>query len=315
MGRDNRGFLVEDPALRAAIMPLFAIDTRDLAERPRGRGTTFRINPWGACATAFHVIEELLEPRGEQAVLRGHVRLVALELEGVGYGAVPIRREQWRTFEGMLALAGIEGGIGRPRQLRNVTELAALSISRSPGALGNASFLEVDLSRWRPAVGEQVTALGFADLDLGDDAIADRPISQYLYGSHARITDVEPADASRGRPWPFFRVDKDWAGGMSGGPVLNADGHVVGIVSTGISLVATGSAVSLAGNSIAQRMFPHLNPGAPGHINCWGGIGADDSLLGIAPSREALLEMPSAPAFVDILHMSCNPRTGDYMRV
>jgi hypothetical protein len=33
------------------------------------------------------------------------------------------------------------------------------------------------------------------------------------------------------RPWPIFRVAADWPGGMSGGPVFNEAGHVVGIVS------------------------------------------------------------------------------------
>ncbi len=44
---DERGvFLVEEPRLRASIMPLFAIDKRDLEVRPKGCGTLFRINPW-----------------------------------------------------------------------------------------------------------------------------------------------------------------------------------------------------------------------------------------------------------------------------
>lgn len=88
---DERGvFLVQDTRLRASIMPLFEIDKRDLAQRPKGCGTTFRINPWGACATAFHVVEDLLELKGQQAVLKEHTRLIALELEGIALGAPTI---------------------------------------------------------------------------------------------------------------------------------------------------------------------------------------------------------------------------------
>lgn len=52
-------------------------------------------------------------------------------------------------------------------------------------------------------------AYGFAGLDVGEaDADADvaRPISRYLYGSAALITDIEPEDRSRGRPWPTGRA-------------------------------------------------------------------------------------------------------------
>lgn len=47
-GEERNLFLVQDQAIRSAVMPLFAIDRRDLSERPMGRGTTFRIDPGAA---------------------------------------------------------------------------------------------------------------------------------------------------------------------------------------------------------------------------------------------------------------------------
>ena len=317
LGADDRGLsLVQDARLRASIMPLFAIDTRYLTHRPQGRGTTFRINPWGACATAFHVVEELLVPRGRQAVLRDHVRLVALELESLPYGAPEIRPDQWRPFEGMFVMAGIDEPPGQQPRLRNVTELASLLIQGSLGVGPSVQYLDMDLRRWRPELGAQVTALGFADLDLDDpEASPDRPISQYLYQSRATIIDIEQADPTRGRPWPFFRVDRDWPGGMSGGPVLNEDGHVVGIVSTGVSILATGSATFFSGNSNAQRMFHQVDPGAPGHVYGWGGFNEQNEMAMFAPSRETFELMPGASALRDAGPLSFNPRTGDYVRL
>jgi serine protease Do len=312
---DERGvFLVQDPRLRASIMPLFEIDKRDLAERPKGCGTAFRINPWGACATAFHVVGELVELKGRQAVLKEHVRLLALELEGSAYGAPAIRPEQWRPFEGMFVITGMDCQPGKPHLIRNVTEIASLRIQRSLNAKGTTAFLGMDLRGWRPTVGAKVTAFGFADLDVSDDgAAADRPISQYLYGSRATIIDIEPADPNRGRPWPFFRVDRDWPGGMSGGPVLNDDGHVIGVVSTGTSFVATGSAVFFSGSSTAEQMFPEVDAGTPGHIHCWGAHDEWGEVVAIAPSREALEAMPIASTLRDAGPLSYDPKTGNYI--
>lgn len=316
---DERGlFLVQDPALRSMIMPLFAIDKRDLSERPEGRGTTFRINPWGACATAYHVIEELLEARDGKAALRENVRLVALELEGIPYGTPVVKPEQWRTFEEMFTICGVRSEFGQAPELRNVIELASLQIARSSIAAGPALHLGLDLRRWRPTIGDQVSAFGFADLDIGAAAEKNdklRPISQYLYGSSATITDVEPADAERGRPWPFFRVDRDWPGGMSGGPVVNKEGHVIGVVSTGMTFAATGSAVFFSGSGLAATLFPMVDPGSPGQIFCWGGFDKDDNVAMIAPTREALMAMEGASDLKEVGRMSFNSRTGDYICV
>jgi len=42
-------------------------------------------------------------------------------------------------------------------------------------------------------------------------------------------------------------VDRNWPGGMSGGPVVNAGGHVVGVVSTGMTVTSSGEPQSLCG--------------------------------------------------------------------
>jgi hypothetical protein len=112
-------------------------------------------------------------------------------------------------------------------------------------------YLAMDFRRWRPCPGEKILALGFADLDLDRDSKGDdRPIEQYLYGSFGRIAEIVPADEKSGRPWPLIRVDADWPGGMSGGPVFNEAGHVIGVVSAGISVHNTASATFLrAGTS------------------------------------------------------------------
>src|SRR5437899_2583210 len=74
------------------MLPLFSFSPDTAHERPDGHGTEFRIDPWSGCATAFHVLEDLFEVNGagSEIVLKQHVRLAALELDGLGYGLNPI---------------------------------------------------------------------------------------------------------------------------------------------------------------------------------------------------------------------------------
>lgn len=288
---DERGlFLVQDTRLRSSILPLFSFDPRQTEERPEGQGTAFRIDPWGGCATAFHVIEDLLVLAGNRAVLRDNIRLAALELEGVPLGAAPIPPDAWRAFEGMFSIMAVHSPPIGPANIRNATELAAIQISRSSNAVGPPSFLPVDVRRWRPAIGERIMALGFAELDVDPKKGGDRrPISQYLYGSVATITQIQAADGASSRPWPIFRVEANWPGAMSGGPVFNQAGHVIGLVSTGLVGGDVGTATFFSGWNMAEKTYPKLDPSNPGWLRGWLAIDSSDNVIAFAPSNEALL--------------------------
>lgn len=102
---------------------------------------------------------------------------------------------------------------------------------------------------------------------------------------------------------------------MSGGPVVNQAGHVVGLVSTGVAFAASGSAVYLSGSGMAEGAFPQIDPGAPGQIFCWAGFDAGERLVAVAPTREALASMPGAPAFAEVHWTSYDASNGNYMCV
>ncbi|NTH16649.1 trypsin-like peptidase domain-containing protein [Agrobacterium rhizogenes] len=314
---DERGlFLVQDPELRSRILPLFWFDPKELGERPNGRGTTFRIDPWGGCATAFHVIEDLLVVDGDRAALRSDIRLAALELEGLGVGEFALPLDSWRPFSGMFSLCGIDTPPLRPPVIRNVTELAALSISRSSAAHGDTPFLPLNIQRWHPKVGERVMALGFAELDIDEDnQRADRPMSQYLYGSEATIVQVQAPDGASSRPWPVFRVEANWPKGMSGGPVFNETGHVIGVVSTGFEGANIGTAASFAGWNMGAATFPGLDPVNPGWIRCWARFDSNEEIIAAAPTRELLDQSVVVNRATEIKQVTLNPLTGDCISV
>ncbi len=313
---DDRGcFAVRDTKLTSTVLPLFSFNPQASEERPIGHGTAFRIDPWSRCATAFHVIEDLLEvdSRGESVVLKPDVRLVALDVPGIALGTPPIPEDAWRTFAGSFALAGIESPPFESARVRNVTELSAIRIRPPAPCPSGTPFLPLDFRRWHPQIGERVVALGYADLDRAqDEAPDDRPIDLTLYGSFGRITDIEKADGGRGRPWPMIRVEAEWPGGMSGGPVINEAGQVIGVVSTGLGHV--GSATFFSGWNIPERIFRSIDPDNPGRFMCFAAFDASGEVVRAGQNAKSIEQFARANGLTDLGIASVEPFSGDSIR-
>jgi serine protease Do len=52
-----------------------------------------------------------------------------------------------------------------------------------------------------------------------------------MKGAFGRITGYFPSGRGRRNPTPVYQVEANWESGMSGGPVLNQAGEVIGVVS------------------------------------------------------------------------------------
>lgn len=314
---DGEPFVVQDAELRACILPLFSFNPEVPSERVVGQGTTFRIDPWSRCATAFHVVEELFELDGANAlVLRPQQRLAALELNGLVYGVPPATDGAWRPISEAFAYFGIETPPMGAARIRNSTELIALRIRPSQLPEAGTPYLRVDLRLWRPRTGEKVQALGYANLDRTfEGARDDRPISQYLYACTATITDIEPADGARGRPWPLFRVEADWPGGMSGGPVFNEAGFVIGLVSAGFKGAEVSTATYFPGWDVPERTFGSLDPDNPGWFRCYAVFDAAGALVHRGQDEQVIARFAEAQGFRDFGRVSLDPTTGEYARI
>lgn len=316
---DARGlFLVQDPEMRSKVLPLFSFDAQRMGLRPVGHGTTFRIDPWSRCLSAYHVLEDLfeLDASGSEAVLRPDRRLAALEIEGLTVGRVALPIGAWRPLSGSFALCAIETPPFQAPRLRNLTELVVLRIKS--GREGGTPYWPLDLRRWRPVIGERVLALGYADLDhLDHESVTtddERPMSQHLYGAIGQITDVEPADGARGRPWPVFRVAADWPGGMSGGPVFNEAGHVVGVISSGI-VGGVGTATYFSGWDMPERIMGSIDPDNPGRFFCHGVFDQDGKLALTTQDKNLSNRFAEERGFSDMSVVSVDPKRDDWMRV
>jgi serine protease Do len=67
-----------------------------------GQGTVFRIDPWGNCATAFHVFEDafyLCGTTGREMMVRQGRSILALEIEGIVLGAPPRSAARIRSLK------------------------------------------------------------------------------------------------------------------------------------------------------------------------------------------------------------------------
>lgn len=312
-------FLVQDPELRSRVLPLFSFDPGATDERPEGHGTAFRIDPWSRCATAFHVLEDLFEVNGagSETILKPNLRLAALELDGIGFGLVPIPNGAWRPLAGSFSFFRIEQPPFGAARMRNLAELMVLRIRPALPSEGGTPFLPVDLRRWRPCVGESVMALGYAELDSPPSEYDDsnRPISQYLYGSAGKILDIEPADGARGRPWPVIRVDAHWPGGMSGGPVFNEAGHVIGLVSAGFQGEGGSTATFFSGWDMAERIFGSIDADNPGRFRCWGTFNAAGELVRCGQDKAEIERFGQDQGLTDYGLVSVDPLTSEYMRL
>jgi len=317
---DERGlYLIQETAVRSRVLPLFGFDPQNPDQRPTGFGTAFRVDPWSRCVTAFHVSEELFDinPVNREIVLSPNLRLCALEMPELGYGLMRVPREAWRPIAEAYALYDIDESALVCVRLRNLTELIVLRIRPSAPTDNLMPYYPLDLRNWHPRVGERVMALGYAGLDIEphENASPIRPIDSPLYASIGEIIDIEPADPNRRRSWPIIRVNANWPGGMSGGPVFNENGHVIGIVSTGCEGMGGASATFFSGWRAPEQTLGSIDPDRPGYFLCWGAFNESGQLVYSSQDRaqaESIGLERNADSFGLV---SIDPQTEEWVRL
>jgi serine protease Do len=302
----------QNPLMRARVMPVFTFDPNAPAERPIGLGTVFRVDPFGNCATAFHVVEHMLEVHGNGARVRSNVQITALEIEGILFGRPALPEGAWRPLSGLYAEIGCEISplVHEKPRVRNLTELACLHYTRSKG--NPTPYLPVALRHSSPAVGSLVTAMGFADLD--SENVDDDPISQYLHEIPGMIIEVIPSDGSSSRPWPKIRVAGHWPSGMSGGPVLNERGHVIGVVSTSFDGADESCANLFAGWNIPERIFPTLDPDNSGRFIGYAAINKKDDVCRFDLDQATVVAFAAQYGHL-VYKVSFNPETSEWIKI
>ena len=138
------------------------------------------------------------------------------------------------------------------------TDLSLLSFDLACSVRESREYSIMPLTTRIPKVGEQVKGIGFrpsqekfttesdgCNVVTGDVLVAAGEVSEV----HIKIRDKYLL------PYPVFRFESSAVGGMSGGPVLDADGYMIGMITSSNSLEEGGSDVGYSYASMLHRSF------------------------------------------------------------
>lgn len=117
-------------------------------------------------------------------------------------------------------------------------DLAILCLELASDIPDNRSFRQSILSTRLPRKGETVMICGFRawDMQYNFDSQLQLDFTGHVYISVGDVTDVYPEKRDAVMlPWPCFEIDTPTIGAMSGGPVFDENGNVIGILSTSFS--------------------------------------------------------------------------------
>ncbi|HFH3921529.1 S1 family peptidase [Pseudomonas aeruginosa] len=282
-------FEIYDPfGLRNAIVPVFR---QDLEGRMYGLGTAFHVDGFGSFLTAYHVIDFI----EQKAVSRP---ILFLGMHAVIFGTVCIPPDCFvPAVEIQVPMSETDDPLAKLRgetTSRPAIDVASLKADRLGTGVKPPQTLPVRSSGWVPKLGEIVLAIGFPQLDLSEvDESAQRALlSEGMFGAYGRITEVHPEGTSRSNSTPVFVVESDWPSGMSGGPVLNCRGEVVGMVSRSLppeeGQPGVGFAAFFGLIPDLERLAPTIDKDNPGWRLCWGVFSErDQAPSSLHASREA----------------------------
>jgi serine protease Do len=303
-------FLIQDPfGLRKAVTPVFAFDMADgMLSDPRhgmsiGLGTSFYVTPFGHQLTAMHVTTDFFNANGIPIKPGPEKKLIEPKGSWIGIYQDP----------------GLVYGTTRAGELLLVTDFVMFPVDQSKHPLA-VTFTKDQLNRVEPSLdltawdvcglgerkttflpmrvgcsasvaeGDRVMAVGYPEIKSwrrpGAQIIS---FQEEMRGSIGRVIKVERAWDQDRKIWPTITVDVHWKPGLSGGPVFNENGQVVGLVSRGAEFgdESWGRALWLEALPYRPDIYSCIDPSNPGWIRGWAVCNNPHSVLEFFRTREA----------------------------
>lgn len=138
-----------------------------------------------------------------------------------------------------LAKAGMNVWGVRTMSMLNYCDIAILGLELRSELPGDRTFRQASISTRLPKIGERVQIVGFRAAAATREDGADGPgygIDAKLFVSAGVVTNRYPERRdSVMLPWPVLEVDCPSWGGMSGGPVFDEHGHLIGLLCSSFS--------------------------------------------------------------------------------
>lgn len=305
-------FLIQDPfGLREVIQPVVSIAKTE--DKIRGLGTCFQVSPW-LWLTAHHVVQHSPSetfPPDEVGAVGFSVGLVygkAAFVTSDTFGA--IRQVLTHKFEPAKAAA---------RSLDTTPPNILIDVASLRVDVGNLKrsrlVSPLPVAKHSPVVGDEILAIGYPILgSTFNTANSAMIFEERMCGAGGVVTALHPKGTSAMKPWPTFEIEGNWEGGMSGGPVINLRGEVVGIVSSSFAPYednpGVGFAVQLSAIPL-QAIAPELDLDRPGFTKGYGVFQAD-KLVGFYPTKDvAAMGAGDANGLV-VRHITHNPKTDEW---
>ena len=171
-------------------------------------GSGVMVGP-GLAIVATHVLEEFTQ-RGAMPVLLTFL---------------PDGTRAWLARESSTASGSSAYGEDR----RIVSDVTLISCTLNSHAISHRPLMLAPIRVALPLLGERLWAFGYRQNVLEDAAALITPLV-----TSGLVTTVYPHGRGERMPASCVEVDMDTQGGMSGGPVVNAAGELIGIVSSSI---------------------------------------------------------------------------------
>jgi len=226
-------FLIQDPfGLREVVQPVVSIS--QIEEKITGLGTCFQISPW-TWMTAQHVIADNSGgafPENEVGAVGFSPGLV---FGSMGFTTTDFFGEIFEIWAAKKNGPVVESFLPGPGAHPIVIDVATLKVNTE--ALKKRPLTSpLPLATSQPKIGDELIGIGFPILgsSYGDeDAIM--KFEEQMYGASGVVTALYPKGVSVSRPWPTIQIEGDWESGMSGGPLIDLQGRVVGVISRSLA--------------------------------------------------------------------------------
>jgi serine protease Do len=270
-GRPFSPFLIQDPfGLRNAIVPVFR---QELDGRMYGMGTAFHIDGFGNFLTAHHVVDFVDGDQQNRPIL-------FLSMHAIVFGTFRIPSDCFApidtVFTSMIKKDDPLANLRGISPLYPEADISVLKLSKIGPSAKRPQTLPVRLQGLPTKVGDIVLAIGFPKLDLSeiDNQAQAKLLTEGMYGAYGRIVKIHQNGRGELNRMPVFEVECDWPSGMSGGPVFNQNGEVIGMVSRSIRFEDNSLGVGYAAHfglcPALRAITPTLDISNPGWRRCWG---------------------------------------------